>query len=563
MKLLANELGAAELAREQAALRRVATLVARGTTPTEVFAAVAEEAASVLDVPLTAVVRYEQDATATQVGACGLENPFPIGTSWTLDRRSVSGQVARTGRPARVDDYAHVPGPISTELARSAGIRTAVGVPVLVDGMIWGVMMALSTEQHPLPFGTEDRLAAFTELIATAISNVQARDDLQALADEQAALRRVATLVARGTDSAAIFSAVCVETGELIGATTVNLAHFTADGFNLTMAGWSLHDTHVPMGTRLPLDEDTINGVIERSLSPARVDSYEDRTSELAQMIRGRGIQSEVGAPVIVEGGLWGALIAGTDGDELLPLGAERRVARFAELVGTAVANATSRSDLIASRARIVTAGDEARRRLERNLHDGTQQRLVALALDLQAVRARLPADQQEERRELERLEEEIDAILEEVRELSRGLHPALLSQGGLGPALSTLARKFPIKVNLEIELATRPSEPIETAAYYVVSEALANVAKHSQASRVDVTARTRDDLLTVSILDDGVGGARADTGSGLLGLIDRVEALGGRLALTSTRGHGTEINVELPMATTATNMLASRSECP
>jgi PAS domain S-box-containing protein len=536
------------LADEQAALRRVATLIAREARPAEVFSAVAKEVAHALDVPLTAVVRYEPEGMAIQVGAWGGENPFPIGTSWALDDRSVSGLVASTGRPARVNDYSEVAGAISTTLAREAGIRTAVGVPILVDGKTWGVMMALSTEQKELPADTEARLAAFTELIATAISNIQARDDLRDLANEQAALRRVATLVARGTDAPAVFSAVCAETGELIGATSVNLAHFTPDGFNSTMAGWSLRDTHVPTGTRLPLSGDTINGLIQRTAAPARFDSYEDSSSELAAVIRQRGVRSEIGAPVIVEGQLWGALIVGTDRDELLPAGAELRVARFAELVATAVANATTRSELIASRARIVAAGDEARRRLERNLHDATQQRLVALGLDLQGVRATLPADQHEARSNLERIENETDTILEEVRELSRGLHPALLSQSGLGPALSALARNSPIKVDLNASLDKRPPEAIETAVYYVISEALTNAAKHSQATAITVTVAAGSDVLHATIEDDGVGGAEASAGSGLIGLIDRVEALGGRLALDSPPGEGTKIAIELPV---------------
>jgi PAS domain S-box-containing protein len=536
-----------QLADEQAALRRVATLIAREATPTEVLTTVAKEVAHTLDVPLTALVRYEGDGTATQVGVWGEENPFPVGTSWPLDDHSVSGQVARTGRPARVDDYAEIPGNIASSLAREAGIHTAVGVPVLVDGRPWGVMMALSTAQKPLPAATENRLAAFTELVATAIANTQARDELRQLAEEQAALRRVATLVARGTDAHAVFDAVCAETGPLIGASSVNLARFSADGFNLTMAGWSLRNTHVPTGTRLPLGPETINGVIQRTKAPARVDSYEGAAGELAALIRERGIRSEVGAPVIVEGRVWGALIAGTDGDEPLPRGAEQRVASFAELVATAVANATSRTELIASRARIIAAGDEARRRLERDLHDGTQQRLVRLAFDLQAVRA-TTVDRRKTHSELERLENETDTILEEVRELSRGLHPVLLSQGGLAPALSALARKSPIRVDLDANLDTRPSESIETAAYYVVSEALTNAAKHSQASAITVTLTTVDDLLRATIEDDGIGGAEASAGSGLVGLIDRVEALGGRFALDSPPGHGTTISIELPL---------------
>ncbi|MFL5973345.1 MAG: histidine kinase, partial [Gaiellaceae bacterium] len=404
------------------------------------------------------------------------------------------------------------------------------------------------------------RLADFTELVATAISNTQARDDLQRLVHEQAALRRVATLVARGTDSAAVFDAVCAETGELIGATSINLAHFTPDGFSLTMAGWSLRDTHVPTGTRLRLSADTINGLIQRTVAPARFDSYEESSSELATVIRQRGIRAEIGAPVIIEGKVWGALIAGTDEDELLPAGAELRVASFAELIATAVSNATTRSELIASRARIVAASDEARRRIERDLHDGAQQRLVALGLDLQAVQMSVPPELQEARSGLEGVRNEIEAVLEGVRELSRGLHPALLSQGGLGPSLRALARRSPIQVNLDVDVEKRPMESIETAAYYVVSEALTNAAKHSGASQISVTVGTVDDVLRVTIADDGIGGAEASAGSGLVGVIDRVEALGGRFALDSPVNAGTKLSIELPLVVQMTGQAAQRT---
>jgi PAS domain S-box-containing protein len=252
---------------------------------------------------------------------------------------------------------------------------------------------------------------------------------------------------------------------------------------------------------------------------------------------------------VIVEGRVWGALIAGTDDVEVLPVGSELRVARFAELIGTAVANATARSELIESRARIVTASDEARRRIERNLHDGTQQRLLALGLDLQAASAKVPGNLHEVRAELAGIVAGVESVLEEVRELSRGLHPALLSQGGLRPSLRALARKAPIAVDLDVRVDDRPPEPAEVAVYYVVSETLTNAAKHARASQVTVTVETDGTLLRATIEDDGIGGAEASAGSGLIGLIDRVEALGGRFTLESPPGHGTSVSIELPLS--------------
>jgi signal transduction histidine kinase len=232
----------------------------------------------------------------------------------------------------------------------------------------------------------------------------------------------------------------------------------------------------------------------------------------------------------------------------------ERRLAGFTELVATAISNATNYSQLLASRARIVTAGDEARRRIERNLHDGTQQRLVALGLSLQAVQATLPADRPDLQWDLERIQNEIDGVLDDVRELSRGLHPALLAQGGISRALRALARKSPIPVALDVSLDERPPESIEIAAYYVVSEALANAAKHAQASAISVVVSAEEKLLRVTIGDDGIGGAEAVEGSGLIGLIDRVEALGGRFALDSPLGGGTRISIELPLVAPRVN---------
>jgi PAS domain S-box-containing protein len=534
-----------KLADEQAALRRVATLIARQARPAQVFAAVAEESARILEVEQASVLSFEPDGSSNLLGTSAPQETFTVGDRYP-PHPGVIAEVWRTGLPASLE-YERVPGEIAARLL-AAGMISALGVPIIVDGATWGLVIALSTRGHPLPANAETRLSAFTELVATAIANTEARNELRQLVEEQAALRRVATLVARGTEAHLVFDAVCAETGQLIGASSVNLACFTPDGFNLTMAGWSLRDTHVLTGTRLPLAPDTINGVIQQTVAPARVDSYEGATGELAAVIRERGIRSEVGAPVIVEGHLWGALIAGTDGDEPLPTGAERRVASFAELIATAVSNATTRSELIASRARIVAAGDEARRRIERNLHDGTQQRLIALGLDLQALRAGIPAEIVDAHAGLGRIGDDLDAVLEDVRELSRGLHPALLTQAGLGASLRALARNFPVPVKLDVNVAERPSESIEIAIYYAISEALANVVKHAHASEVAVALRTSGNAIRATIEDDGVGGAEASGGSGLVGLIDRIEALGGRFMLDSPPGRGTRIAIELAL---------------
>jgi signal transduction histidine kinase len=281
----------------------------------------------------------------------------------------------------------------------------------------------------------------------------------------------------------------------------------------------------------------------------ARVESYadEEATGYASEFARTYGLRSAVGAPIVVEGRLWGLVVAGTTRDEPLPPDAEERLSGFTELVATAISNATARAELVASRARIVAAGDEARRRIERNLHDGTQQRLIALGLDLQSVQAAIPEDQSETHSALAEVEHDLEAILVDLRDLSHGLHPPLLSRLGLGPSLQALARRSPIPVHLDVDLAERPAASLETAVYYVVSEALTNAIKHSHASEISITV-TSGEKLQASIVDDGVGDADASGGSGLTGLLDRVDALGGRFALDSPPRGGTRISIELPV---------------
>jgi signal transduction histidine kinase len=248
----------------------------------------------------------------------------------------------------------------------------------------------------------------------------------------------------------------------------------------------------------------------------------------------------------VVEGRLWGAMVVGAS--EELPPDAEDRMEKVGELVATAIANAESKSELAASRRRIVAASDDARRRIERDLHDGTQQRLVSLGLALRAAQSDLPSDLSDLRAELARIATGLAGAVEELQALSRGIHPAILAQGGLAPALRTLARRSAIPVALDLRIGTRLPASIEVAAYYVMSEALANAAKHAQASRIDISVTPRDGRLMLSIRDDGIGGADRSRGSGLVGLTDRVEALGGSISVESPPGAGTRIASELPL---------------
>jgi signal transduction histidine kinase len=254
-----------------------------------------------------------------------------------------------------------------------------------------------------------------------------------------------------------------------------------------------------------------------------------------------------VGAPILVDGRVWGAAIVGSSRPEPLPPDTETRLADFTDLVATAIANAETRAQLTASRARIVAAADDARRRIERDLHDGAQQRLVSLGLELRTTEASVPPDLHPLKERISHLVTSVAGISEEVQEISRGIHPAILSKGGLGPALKALARRSAVPVELVLDVDRRLPDPAEVAAYYVVAEALTNAAKHARASAVTVCAEAEGVTLRLSIRDDGIGGADSAKGSGLTGLIDRVEALGGRMQIMSPPGSGTSMRVTIP----------------
>ena len=372
---------------------------------------------------------------------------------------------------------------------------------------------------------------------------------LKELAAEQAALRRVATLVAGNADASAVFARVCAEVGGVLGVESTNLTRFETDGTQTVLAGWSIHGAPVfPVGPGVPLEGEAAVAKVHRSGRPERVDDYGTITGGLAERIRAAGIASAVAVPISVAGKLWGAVVASSGRPSSFPPDTEDRVAGFAELVADALANADAREKLAASRARIVEVEDSERRRLERNLHDGAQQRLVALALDLGTVEAKLETDPEAARRQLAGAREELGQALEELRELARGIHPAILGERGLGCALGTLAARSPIPVEVTALPRTRLPEPVEAAAYYVVAETLTNVTKHARADRATVSVTRTSAHARIEVVDDGVGGAQLGTGSGLRGLADRVEALGGRLAIDSPPGGGTRVTARIPL---------------
>jgi signal transduction histidine kinase len=290
-------------------------------------------------------------------------------------------------------------------------------------------------------------------------------------------------------------------------------------------------------------DEHSVIRAVMRTGRSTRVDD----SSLAAGPLAFQGLISAVASPIVVEGRLWGAIGIGSRSAPL-PADTERRMVNFTELVATAVANAESRAELEASRARIVAAADETRRQIERDLHDGIQQHLVTLAVELAGVKEAVSSEQPDLRSELSRLERDMRVVLDELREISRGVHPAILSKGGLGPALKSLARRSSLNVRLKLGDLDRLPEPVEVAAYYAVSEALTNAAKHAKASVAQVDLQLQNGRLRLSISDDGVGGADPAQGSGILGLTDRVEALGGTVCLISPAGAGTSLILNLPI---------------
>jgi PAS domain S-box-containing protein len=533
---------------ELSALRRVATLAAEGVAPSDLFAVVAEEVARVVDVPFSFVARYELDGTAMVCAGFPPDSSlFAAGKRWSTDGTNVLALV-RNGSEARIDDYSQSDGEIAATV-RGAGIRSTVGVPVVVAGRLWGAMVASTNEPDPLPERTAVRLARFTELLAAAIANAESREGLGRLADVQAALRRVATLVARGASPSEVFSAVAAELARVLAVQHASVWRYEPDGAaTLLAASDEPGAKKMPVGDRFTLEGDNLAAMVLHTGRPARMDSLDKAAGSAAARIRELGIRAAVAAPIIVDGHLWGVASVASLQPEPLPPDTETRVCDFADLVATAIANAESRTELTASRARIVAAADDARRRIERDLHDGAQQRLVSLGLEMRTAEASVPPELPSFKDQISHLITGLAGVTEDLQEIARGIHPAILSRGGLGPALKTLARRSAVPVELDVDVDRRLPDAVEVAAYYVVAETLTNAAKHAQASEVTVHVEAEGTNLHLSIRDDGIGGADTSRGSGLTGLVDRVEALGGKMTISSQPGRGTSFAVKIPL---------------
>ncbi|NMO54624.1 DUF4118 domain-containing protein [Actinoplanes sp. TBRC 11911] len=523
----------ARLSREQSALRRVATLVARSPEPVTVFEAVTREVGLLCDADLARMERYDEDGVVGVAVWSRVPAVLAVGTWIELDGPSIARAVLRTGAPARVDTFERATGRIADE-AHELGIRSSVGCPIVVGGHIWGVIAASTRGDQAFPPETEAQITRFTELVATAVANAESSVEINRLAREQAALRRVATLVAAGAQPDDVFTSVTNEVTALLGADTTIIVRFAPDGTPSHLAGDRAGRAGSDAGGS---GDGAAPGLLGLLRDPQILTTVTAGSSASAD--------SAIFCPITVEGRVWGAF--GVRGEEL-PIDIEKRLLDFTELIATAVANAESHGQLIASRARVVAAADETRRRIERDLHDGAQQRLVSLALELRLAETTVTDGQQEIRAAVQAAATEITEVLDDLREISRGIHPAILSEGGLSPALRTLARRAPLPVEMRVHTEQRFPPSVEIASYYVVSEALTNTSKYAQAEHAEVLVEERNGWLRLSVSDDGTGGADPSNGSGLVGLRDRVEALGGAIMVSSPAGKGTTIVVSLPV---------------
>ncbi|MGZ4619814.1 MAG: sensor histidine kinase [Frankiaceae bacterium] len=368
------------------------------------------------------------------------------------------------------------------------------------------------------------------------------------LSAEQAALRRVATLIARGVPPADVFKAVAEELANEFGASMSTVLRIGDDGTATVVGSGGEQRAHIPVGTRLKDAEHGVAGSVLETSVAAKTERFDGPPGSVARFFQDLGATIGVISPIVVEGHPWGIAVAASRKPDAFPADNERRIADFTELVATAIANAEAQTQLMESRARVIASADETRRRIERDLHDGAQQRLVSLALQLRAVQAAVPPEVGQLGAELERVSAGLASTMDELREYARGIHPAILAEGGLGPALKSLARRCPIPVALDVRTEGRLPGQVEVGAYYIVSEALTNAAKHASASEVVVSVEAITSVLRVSVHDDGTGGADFSRGTGLLGLKDRVGALGGRISLHSPREAGTTLRADLPL---------------
>ena len=424
------------LAQEQAALRRVATLVAKESPPAEVFAKVAEELANVLRDVDCSLFRDEGDGTASAAALWGtrLSAAIAVGTRLPTDGDGVIASVLREGRPCRIGDYSAATGTIA-ERVHTLGVRSAVGCPIVVGSRIWGAMAAARYEDEAFPPETETRMAQFADLVATAVANAEARAEVERLAEEQTALRRVATLVAEGASPTVVLDAVVAEMVALLDADQVALNRFEPGAEIAVLAHRGLDAARTPVGSRISYEGESVTATVRRTGRPARMEQYDGAPGALAELARATGLRSSVGAPIVVDGRLWGIITASWKGEESPPAGTEQRMAQFAELLDTAIANADSRDQLTASRARLLTEADDARRRVVRDLHDGAQQRLVHTVVTLKLAQQAFQENDGTASRSCARRSSKPSRATPSCASWHTGSFPRSSSAAGSGPA--------------------------------------------------------------------------------------------------------------------------------
>ncbi len=537
---LANAQARAEiqaLADEQAALRRVAELAARDAPIGQVLSAIALEASAVANVEYSGLLRYNVDGSTEIVALHGAPDGFFVGMRAPGDGDGAVLDVLHSGQHARVNDLASVPGSWP-DIASRSGFTTGVGVPILIDGALWGALFAAGRLE--LSASTEEHLTRFAELAGIAMSAAQARHDLRMLADEQVALSRVAALVVRGADLNEVFTAVAAEASGLVDDVAIVLVRLESDSSFVLVAA---ANSNVPVGFRGQSQQGALLRDLIRTGAPARVESVEDLP--WASAARESDVGPTVAVPITVESRLWGALTVSSV-HWPLPDDIENRLLKFAELAGAAIANAENKAKLTASRARVVATADETRRRLQRDVHAGAQQRLVHTILTLKLARQSIAAASPPAALVDEALLNAEQAS-NELGDIVRSILPAALTRGGLRLGLESLLSNLALPVDLHVT-APRCSTDIEQTAYFIVAEALTNVTQHAHADRAAVSVTLDGDTLIIEVSDDGIGGANPVRGTGLIGLADRVDAVEGALTLISPPDGGTTLLARLPV---------------
>jgi signal transduction histidine kinase len=487
------------------------------------------------------------------------DGPTPISGHEDEVPMSVLRYTQRTGEPLVVGDATRDDRFARDPYFSDLTCCSLLAVPVLSRGTLRAVLL-LENRLIRSAFTTErlDAVKLIAGQLAVSLDNAHLYTEFRRIAAEQAALRRVATLVARGVGPDLVFAAVAEEVATLIGTDNTAIVRFEPDGEATMMGGYA--SVHSRSGSRGRLDPRSAMASVRATGHAARRDVDDARWASRPETTS-EGPGSAVAGPIVVEGRVWGAIAVGSR-RERLPQDTEQRLADFTELAATAIANAASRNELTMSRARIVAAADQTRRRIERDLHDGAQQRLVTLALQLRAAQATVPPELGDLAAKLDKLAAEATGAFDELQVIARGIHPAILAKAGLDGALRALARRSPIPVDLNIRAKGRLPQHVEISAYYVIAEALTNAAKHAHAAGVTITveADTANAVLRVAVRDDGVGGADFVHGTGLAGLKDRVEALGGRILVDSPRGAGTSLRAELPLTATNGNVKGAKT---